>query len=499
MLRQDGLQILSVQDYLEGEGADPSLACLNLCRDFSHQRNGYYVSLIGSSREQRVYPSTAEIEDLMYRSYYLRLLQEAGVPTASLKVGPGGRGWVPRSELEDGGGCPESSSLKRASVFVVFGRTSERNLAPLCRSIYENFPAPLLKVEAYRRRNGRDRRWKVSKLSLASPEQLSEREFDMLLRALSSPRQLDLPRPADERSGYFWLACLWDPHETLKPSEEDTLERFERIAARKRVHFNLITFDELARLPEYDALFIRTTTGVGNRTFEFAKMAESFGMPVIDDTASILRCGDKVYLHEVFKRRGVPTPDTLVVQEKNFEERVGSRTFPLILKSPGGSFSRAVKKAESMEEAAAVAAEMFRESSVLVVQEYMPTPFDWRVGVLHKRLLFAARYYMAGRHWQIVKEKDGGRFAEGRVEAVALEEVPAAVRKTALRATACIGDGLYGVDLKEGPDGPVVMEVNDNPDIHVGYEDEAEGDVIYERIIDEFVRRIRASMRESLR
>jgi glutathione synthase/RimK-type ligase-like ATP-grasp enzyme len=62
--------------------------------------------------------------------------------------------------------------------------------------------------------------------------------------------------------------------------------------------------------------------------------------------------------------------------------------------------------------------------------------------------------------------------------------------KTALKAADLIGDGLYGVDLKETPAGPVVIEVNDNPSLDAGVEDKVLGDQLYARLIGEFVARL---------
>ena len=56
-----------------------------------------------------------------------------------------------------------------------------------------------------------------------------------------------------------------------------------------------------------------------------------------------------------------------------------------------------------------------------------------------------------------------------------------------------IGDGLYGIDIKETPSGPVMIEINDNPNIDVGYEDAIEKDRVYERIVDVFLRRVHAA------
>ena len=53
-----------------------------------------------------------------------------------------------------------------------------------------------------------------------------------------------------------------------------------------------------------------------------------------------------------------------------------------------------------------------------------------------------------------------------------------------------MGDGLYGVDLKQDGDKIVVMEVNDNPSIDSGVEDAVLGDQLYMDILTELVSRI---------
>ena len=62
--------------------------------------------------------------------------------------------------------------------------------------------------------------------------------------------------------------------------------------------------------------------------------------------------------------------------------------------------------------------------------------------------------------------------------------------RSAVRAASLIGDGLYGVDLKQVGRAAYVIEVNDNPSIDAGYEDGLLKDTLYERIMEHFVRRL---------
>jgi glutathione synthase/RimK-type ligase-like ATP-grasp enzyme len=69
-------------------------------------------------------------------------------------------------------------------------------------------------------------------------------------------------------------------------------------------------------------------------------------------------------------------------------------------------------------------------------------------------------------------------------------EVPRAVLQAALKATKGIGDGFYGVDVKQWGDKAFVIEVNDNPSIDAGVEDQYLGNELYSLIMQEFVRRM---------
>ena len=65
-------------------------------------------------------------------------------------------------------------------------------------------------------------------------------------------------------------------------------------------------------------------------------------------------------------------------------------------------------------------------------------------------------------------------------------DAPSDVVKLATRAANLIGDGLYGVDLKVVRGKAVVIEINDNPNLDAGVEDEALGDELYRRIMQHF-------------
>ena len=60
----------------------------------------------------------------------------------------------------------------------------------------------------------------------------------------------------------------------------------------------------------------------------------------------------------------------------------------------------------------------------------------------------------------------------------------------ATKAAGLIGDGLYGVDLKQVNGRILVMEVNDNPSVDAGVEDAVLRDDLYRAIMRGFVERL---------
>jgi glutathione synthase/RimK-type ligase-like ATP-grasp enzyme len=127
---------------------------------------------------------------------------------------------------------------------------------------------------------------------------------------------------------------------------------------------------------------------------------------------------------------------------------------------------------------------------MVILQEYLYSDFDWRIGIIDNQPLFACKYYMSKGHWQIYNWGEKGEENEGDHDTFQISEVPKIVLDTALKAAALIGDGLYGVDLKMVGDKVYVIEVNDNPNIDDGIEDMVLGEAIYDKIMDVFCTRI---------
>ena len=136
---------------------------------------------------------------------------------------------------------------------------------------------------------------------------------------------------------------------------------------------------------------------------------------------------------------------------------------------------------ETKEEFLKVSRRFIKLSDWIVVQEYIDSKFDWRIGVLNGELLYACKYIIPNETFKI-QASVNGHLVYCDVESVPKDLVPKKIIDLGIRAGNAIGNGLYGVDIKESQGELYVIEVNDNPSLDGG-EDKSYPD-IYERIIN---------------
>ena len=97
---------------------------------------------------------------------------------------------------------------------------------------------------------------------------------------------------------------------------------------------------------------------------------------------------------------------------------------------------------------------------------------------------------MAPGHWQVVKSGNHGRRRWGRVDTLLVEDAPPKAVRLAERCAELVGDGLYGVDIKEVKGRFLVIEVNDNPSIEGGEEDRVLKQHLYDQVMGSIYRRL---------
>jgi glutathione synthase/RimK-type ligase-like ATP-grasp enzyme len=464
-------KVITTSDYLARprlfENARPKL--INLSRSYAYQSNGYYASLLAEARGHRVVPSVETMLELREAKLY-----EPALPELENELNR----CIRRADFQ-----PEGEF----KLLVCFGIARDPRFESFGRLLFDWFRCPALELIVD---TSNSARFSIERIRPRVLTRLANGEASFFREALHLHTRREWRDPKARSVAKYDLAVLYDPNEKLAPSSAASIKHFVRIAERMSVDIEPITRRQLAQLAEYDGLFIRETTSIDNHTYRFARRAWQEGMPVIDDPISMIRCTNKVFLMELLGQNQVPTPATMMLaDEADLPRAMDELGLPLVVKIPDGSFSRGVHKVSTAEEFKRVVDELFEETDLLLAQKFLPTDFDWRVGVLSGEPLFVCQYRMARGHWQIVKHRADGSAREGGFRTFDLENAPREIVELAVRAAKPIGDGFYGVDLKQTNDGIVVMEVNDNPNLEHGIEDAVGKDEVWIKILKWFIDR----------
>jgi glutathione synthase/RimK-type ligase-like ATP-grasp enzyme len=462
-----GSAVATARAYLTDTayGSDIHPQVGNLCRADRYQGRGYYVSLLAEARGHRPLPDVKTIEDLQ---------ADAQVEMMAARI----------DELATASIRHDTTDLFQLDAY--FGRDPAELHPELAQQLFAIARAPLIRAHFKRA----DSSWKLDKAAAIGISDIPSQHRAFLLAAATE--FVAGGKPARAEGGGSEgprVAILLDPDEVDRPSNDAAIRKLTEAAPAVGLEAEVIGPDAIERLSEFDGLFMRTTTNVGHYTYEFSRRAESLGLVVIDDPDSILKCTNKVYLNELMQRHKVPTPKTMMVHRGNLEQVVPTLGLPCILKQPDGGFGLGVVKIENEEQLTTEASRLLERSELLVAQEWLPTEFDWRVCVFDRRALFVCKYFMAPGHWQIIKRDTADRV-EGDTLALSVGEAPETIVSTAVRAANLIGQGLYGVDLKQVGEQCYLIEINDNPNVDAGNEDQVLKDALYREVMGVFARRI---------
>lgn len=461
-----GVEVVAAREYVTNSayGALRAAKVVNLCRSYRYQSLGYYVSLLAAARGHKPMPNVTTMQDFTSHRM-VRVIADDLDELIQKSLAP------LRSETFD--------------LYIYFGRAQAKRYARLSRQLFNLFPAPLLHAQFVYRNH-----WQLHHMTPMPASAIPDAHRAFVVQAATehfAGRRSNRRKRTPQR---YDLAILRDTSEALPPSDKQALQRFMKAADALGLHAEFIERDDYGRIAEFDALFIRATTRVNHYTYRFARRAASEGLVVMDDPESILQCCNKVYLAELLHRHKIPIPDTYVVHSNNMDALAHNLDFPCVLKEPDSAFSQGVVKVDNHAAFLAQVQRMLAQSDLIIAQTFVPTTFDWRVGICDQQPLYACKYYMAPHHWQIHHTDRAGRHRFGAVETIAVADVPPQVVRTARRAANLIGNGLYGVDLKQVGRRCYVIEINDNPNIDAETEDAILGDALYDRIMRTFLQRL---------
>ena len=320
-------KVITTSDYL----ARPKLFAgagrakiVNLSRSYNYQSKGYYASLLAEARGHRVIPTVETMLELREHKLYeqaLPDLQEA--LTAAALSAHATRHDLRSAVLLRPRPGPPLRGVRPAAVRLV-SLPGDGGDDHARQALADRPPAR------------------------APARQARPRGGGILPPALHQHTERDWRNPRARSVANIRLPCFTIPRRSCRLLARDA-PAFPEV---RRAPFGRGRTDhrQLAELAEFDGLFIRATTSIDNYTYRFARRALQEGMPVIDDPVSMIRCTNKVYLHELMEAHGVPIPPTVMLAEdEDLAKAAKLLGWPMVVKIPDGSFSRGVHKVEIFE------------------------------------------------------------------------------------------------------------------------------------------------------
>src|SRR5687768_9582720 len=353
---------ISTETYQQTKG----LKIINLCKSYQYQSLGYYVSLLAEARQHKVLPGISTIQDLRFPS----ILREDSQDFDDLIQN------TFKNEKRD-----------KVEFDIYFGISQHEYLNKLAKQLFQYIQAPSLSATFSKKT-----KWVLQSIKPLSLGEVPPEDRELLKTAVESYLQRKRDVKPDKKK--YDLAILVNPEDQNPPSDEKAIQKFIKAGDQAGFNVELINKNDFGELIQYDALFIRETTYVNHHTFRFAKKAQSLGLAVIDDPDSILKCTNKVYLSELLNANKILTPTSYVISKENHKNAADRLKYPFILKQPDGAFSKGVFKVNDVDEYKQVCANMFQKSELVIAQEFLPTPFDWRVGIIDSQVLYVCKYFM---------------------------------------------------------------------------------------------------------
>ena len=209
---------------------------------------------------------------------------------------------------------------------------------------------------------------------------------------------------------------------------------------------SLMRLSAVVQAGSHDAWVLKTVSG--GPGLSLLEAAAAVGLTTVNDARSIRGVRDKALAATIGRSRGLPMPPTYAALGPESLADIPAADFPLVVKPADGSSGRAVVLVPSPDLLSMVRSESAWQG-MLIAQPYVPNS-----GVDLKVYSVGGELYATERASPL---HPGRPVRERRVA------LPAEVARIAADVGTAYGLDLYGVDVLLGPDGPVVVDVNDFP------------------------------------
>ncbi|MEU2042743.1 ATP-grasp domain-containing protein [Nocardia niwae] len=208
----------------------------------------------------------------------------------------------------------------------------------------------------------------------------------------------------------------------------------------------LMELNSLIQTGVHDAWVLKTcSTGPGLGLLESAAAA---GMTTINDARTIRAVRDKARAALLAAHHGLPVPATWAAARVSDLATIPATQYPLVVKPSNGSCGHGVRLVSRPEDILDHPDDR-SDAALLIAQPYIPNSgVDLKV------------YYIGGRLYGVERTSPLQAAGEATNRPVDLSRE---VTDIVTRVSDLFGLDLFGVDIVNGPDGPVVVDINDFP------------------------------------
>jgi len=208
----------------------------------------------------------------------------------------------------------------------------------------------------------------------------------------------------------------------------------------------------------YDAVIPRIGHSITSHGVAVLRHLEQLDIWSVNSSSGIIQSRDKLHSGQILARNKIPTPATAYVRDmKDVGRAIDSvGGLPVVVKVTQGTQGNGVFLRHTLHETRNLVQGLLMTGKAVLVQEYISESHgkDIRAFVVGDKVVACMRRRARGREFR------SNFHLNGTVENV---DISNEYREVACRAARVLGLNVAGVDLLEGVNGPLVLEVNSSP------------------------------------
>jgi len=215
-------------------------------------------------------------------------------------------------------------------------------------------------------------------------------------------------------------------------------------------------FYEGKPLENYDCVYVKGSFRYANLLCSIASMLEGkvSYMPIPSGTFTTVH--NKLLTHLVLQQLNIPMPRTYLSSTiETAKELLKRVNYPIVMKFPEGTQGKGVMFADSISSASSLLDALGALNQPFIIQEYIDTS-----GTDIRALVVGEKVVAAMKRKAQTEEKRANIHAGGKGVPVQLSRD---ITNLAIATAKALKADICGVDILEGPTGPLVIEANISP------------------------------------